>query len=51
MRTKKRDEGYSLDSASHEPQVSGKEPERLKIDAPMDEAVKKMFEAGKPPRE
>jgi hypothetical protein len=30
---------------------SGPEPERLKIDAPMDEAVKKMFEAGKPPRE
>jgi hypothetical protein len=29
----------------------GLEPDRLKIDEPMDEAVKKMFKAGKPPRE
>jgi hypothetical protein len=28
----------------------GPEPERLAVDLPMDEAVKKMFEAGKPPK-
>jgi hypothetical protein len=31
--------------------TTGPEPERLAIDLPMDEAVRKMFEAGKPPKD
>jgi hypothetical protein len=49
-------EGTALDSgfrpkAPEEHDAPGPEPERLAIDLPMDEAVKKMFGAGKPPKD
>ena len=39
----------TLDWADEDESRPGTKPERLKIDAPVDEAIRKMFESGKPP--
>lgn len=45
------DSGFRPEAAREDADTPGPEPERLTIDLPMDEAVKKMFGAGKPPKD
>jgi hypothetical protein len=50
-RAKQRQKDAAVMDSILEEGTRGPEPERLIIDSSMDDAVKKMFEAGKPPRE